>query len=189
MKRVLEFVPLLLFFLFYKMDPKIIDISGEQISLGGIYSATYALIISTTMLYIGLFIQNKKLEKNSIITLCAVLLFGGMTLLFRNETFLKWKAPIVNWIFAAVIIFSQYLGGKPILQKMLESAVDLPEPIWKRINLSWAIFFIFLGAINLFVAFNFHKYWVDFKVFGSLACTLLFSVMQVAFIQKHMLKK
>jgi intracellular septation protein len=72
---------------------------------------------------------------------------------------------------------------------MLESAVDLPEPIWKRINLSWAIFFIFLGAINLFVAFNFHKYWVDFKVFGSLACTLLFSVMQVAFIQKHMLKK
>jgi intracellular septation protein len=189
MKRVFEFVPLLMFFLFYKMDPKIIEISGEQISIGGIYSATYALIISSIMLYTGLFIQNRKLEKNAIITMCAVFLFGGMTLVFRNEIFLKWKAPIVNWIFAAIIIFSQYLGKKPILQKMLESTIELPELIWQRVNISWAIFFIFLGTINLFVAFNFHEYWVDFKVFGSLAFTLLFAVMQVAFMQRYMLKK
>lgn len=189
MKRLFEFIPLLMFFLFYKMDPKIISIGDKVVHIGGIYSATFALMISSVALYSWIFIQNKKLEKNAIITLCAVFLFGGLTLLFRNEAFLKWKAPIVNWIFATILIFSQHLRKKPIIQKILESSIELPELIWQRVNMYWAIFFILLGAANLFVAFNFHEYWVDFKVFGSLALTLIFACIQVSLMQKHMLKK
>ncbi len=163
-----------------------VDVAGHSFELGGPISGTFFLIVASAIVYGGIFIKNKTLEKSQLITLVAVVLFGGMTLAFQNESFLKWKAPIVNWIFAAAFLGSQFIGQKTLVQRMMEHAVSLPEEVWVRMNLSWVVFFIFLGVANLYVAFTFHEFWVDFKVFGSLILTFVFVVLQFLVISKHM---
>ncbi|OED44019.1 septation protein IspZ [Endozoicomonas sp. (ex Bugula neritina AB1)] len=185
MKQLIDFIPLIIFFVVYKMDPRIIGFAGSEYELGGPFSATMMLMVASIVVYGGLYLKNKTLEKSHVITVGAVLLFGSMTLLFHDETFLKWKAPIVNWIFAVAFLGSQFIGEKPLIQRMMDHAMTLPDDIWLKMNLSWVVFFIFLGASNLFVAFTFHEIWVDFKIFGSLILTFLFVIAQFAVISKH----
>ncbi len=185
MKQIIDFIPLIAFFTVYKMDPRLISFADTQYDLGGPFSATMVLMITSVVVYSLLYLKHKTLEKSQLITLVAVMLFGGMTLFFHNETFLKWKAPIVNWIFAAAFLGSQYIGEKPLVQRMLGHAMTLPDAIWTKVNFSWVCFFTALGAANLFVAFTFHEIWVDFKVFGSLILTLLFVIIQFAFLARH----
>ena len=106
MKQFIDFIPLLLFFIVYKIEPRIVEIGGHSLSVGGIYSATAMLIISSLVVYGALFIKQRKLEKSQWLTLIACLVFGSLTLAFHSETFLKWKAPVVNWLFALVFIGS-----------------------------------------------------------------------------------
>lgn len=185
MKQLLDFIPLILFFTVYKMNPREIDLAGNLFTLGGPFSATLVLMITSLIVYGGLFLRHRRLEKNHTVTLVAVLIFGGMTLAFHDETFLKWKAPIINWIFAAAFLGSQFIGGKTLIERMLGTSLQLPAPVWRKMNISWVIFFTLLGAANLFVAFTFHDIWVDFKVFGSLILTFLFVIGQFAVISKH----
>lgn len=186
MKQFIDFIPLILFFIVYKLDPRTIDLAGHSVELGGIFSATAVLIASSVLVYGSLLLVQRKLEKGQWLTLVACLLFGGMTLAFHSETFLKWKAPVVNWLFAAGFAASHFIGNKLLIQRMLGHAVNLPQPIWTRLNLAWIAFFIFSGCANLFVAFTFHDIWVDFKVFGSLGMTVLFLVGQGVYLARHM---
>ena len=185
MKQLIDFIPLILFFVVYKMDPRPMALGGFEYELGGPFSATLVLMVTSIIVYGGMFLKNRTLEKSHMVTVGAVLLFGGMTLAFHNEIFLKWKAPIVNWIFALAFLISQFVGSKPLVQRMMDHVMTLPDEIWQKLNISWVVFFTFLGAANLFVAFTFHNIWVDFKVFGSLILTFLFVVAQFAVISKH----
>ena len=185
-KQFIDFIPLILFFIVYKLDPRTIDLAGHSFELGGIFSATAVLIASSVLVYGTLLVVQRKLEKGQWLTLVACLLFGGMTLAFHSETFLKWKAPVVNWLFAAGFAASHFIGNKVLIQRMMGHAVSLPQPIWIRLNIAWIAFFIFSGCANLFVAFTFHDIWVDFKVFGSLGMTLLFLVAQGVYLARHM---
>ncbi|MGI9282238.1 MAG: septation protein IspZ [Endozoicomonas sp.] len=185
MKQLIDFIPLIVFFTVYKLDPRMVDVGGHSFEVGGPISGTFFLIVASVIVYGGSYIKNKTLEKSQAITLVAVILFGGMTLAFQDENFLKWKAPIVNWIFAVAFLGSQFIGQKTLVQRMMEHAISLPGEIWVRMNLSWVVFFTLLGAANLFVAFTFHEFWVDFKVFGSLILTFLFVVLQFLVISRH----
>ena len=185
MKQLIDFIPLILFFVVYKMDPRMISLGAEQYAVGGPFSATLVLMASSIVVYGGLYLKNRQLEKNHAITLVAVLLFGGMTLFFHDEAFLKWKTPIVNWIFAVAFLASQFIGEKTLLERMIGHTLTVPKSIWLKMNISWVIFFTLLGAANLFVAFTFHEVWVDFKVFGSLILTFLFVIGQFLVISKH----
>lgn len=168
------------------MAPQSCDLMGYSFVLGGIYSATAVLIASSLLVYGALLATQRMLDKGQWVTLIACLVFGGMTLAFHSETFLKWKAPIVNWIFASAFLASQYIGQKPFIQRMLEQAVALPDPVWLRLNWAWVVFFVFCGAANLYVAFHFAYWWVDFKVFGSLAMTLLFLLGQGIYLARYL---
>jgi len=172
MKQLLDFLPLILFFATYKTH--------------GIFPATAVLIGATVVVYGGLWIKERKLEKSHVITLVATLAFGSITLLLRDETWLKWKAPIINWIFAAIFLGSHFVGDKVVIERMLGHALSAPEQIWRRLNVAWVAFFIFAGSANLYFAFNYEKYWVDFKVFGSLGMTLLFLVGQMLYLSRYM---
>ncbi|MCY4177787.1 MAG: septation protein A [Endozoicomonadaceae bacterium] len=185
MKQFFDFLPLIVFFIVFKITPKPIDVAGFHFTLGGIYSATQLLIASTILIYGFQYLKYKKLDKNQIITFIAVIVFGGFTLAFHSDVFIKWKAPVINWIFGFVFLFSAYISKKPLIRRMLEHAITMPDSVWKSLNFSWAIFFLALGTANLYVAFNFERYWVDFKVFGSLGLTLLFIIVQMIFIAKH----
>lgn len=186
MKQFIDFIPLILFFIVYKLDPRTIDLAGHSFELGGIFSATAVLIASSVLVYGTLLVVQRKLEKGQWLTLVACLVFGGMTLAFHSETFLKWKAPVVNWLFAAGFAASHFIGNKVLIQRMMGHAVSLPQPVWIRLNIAWIAFFIFSGCANLFVAFTFHDIWVDFKVFGSLGMTLLFLIAQGIYLARHM---
>ena len=171
MKQLFDFIPLIVFFTAYKMYD--------------IYVATAVLIAATVIQYGLTLIVNRRLEKAQWFTVIAVLLFGGVTLALRDETFLKWKAPIVNWIFATVFLGSQFIGDKCLVERVMGNAIQLPKEIWSRLNLSWVVFFAITGTANYYVAFNHHEYWVDFKVFGSLGITFLFMIFQTVYLFRH----
>lgn len=186
MKQFIDFIPLLLFFIVFKLDPRTVEFAGQSIELGGIFSATGVLIASSVVVYGTLFAVQKRLEKGQWLTLAACLLFGGMTLAFHSETFLKWKAPVVNWLFALGFAGSHWIGDKLLIQRMMGHAISLPAQIWRNLNLAWIAFFLIAGSANLFVAFTFQSIWVDFKVFGSLGMTLLFLVGQGIYLSRHL---
>ena len=185
-KQLIDFIPLLLFFIVYKTEPRTLDLAGHSVAFGGIFSATAFLIGSSLVVYGLLFIRQRRLEKSQWLTLLACLLFGGMTLAFHSETFLKWKAPVVNWLFALAFLGSHFIGDRVLIQRIMGHALSLPAPVWNRLNVAWIIFFVICGAANLFVAFTFERYWVDFKVFGSLGMTLLFLLGQGVYLSRHL---
>ena len=185
-KQFIDFIPLLLFFIVYKIEPRIVEIAGHSLSVGGIYSATAMLIISSLVVYGILFIKQRKLEKSQWLTLIACLVFGSLTLAFHSETFLKWKAPVVNWLFALAFAGSHFIGDKLLIKRIMGHALTLPDAVWTRLNLAWIGFFLFCGAANLFVAFTYQSIWVDFKVFGSLGMTVLFLIAQGIYLSRHL---
>ena len=185
MKQFIDFIPLILFFIVYKLDPRTVELAGHTFELGGPFSATAVLIVSSILVYGVLFVWQRKLEKSQWLTLAACLIFGSLTLAFHSETFLKWKAPVVNWLFALGFAGSHFIGDKVLIQRVMGHAIQLPQQIWTRLNLAWVAFFIFSGCANLFVAFTFHDIWVDFKVFGSLGMTVLFLIAQGVYLSRH----
>lgn len=172
MKFLFDFFPVLLFFVAYK--------------LFDIYVAT-ATIIVATFLQVGVFwLMHRRFQTSHLVTLVLVAIFGGATLLLHNPNFIKWKPTVLNWLFAAAFLGSQFIGKKSMVQRMMDQAVELPAPIWQRLNLSWVVFFIIMGIANLYVAFNFSENtWVNFKLFGIMGLTLLFVLLQAVFISRH----
>lgn len=171
MKQIIDFIPLIVFFSAYKIYD--------------IYVATITLMVVTTLQYGIYWIKDRKLERFQIITLVAVFIFGTLTVLLRDETYLKWKAPIVNWIFAVIFLASEFVGEQNLIQRMMGHAVELPKLVWRNLNYSWVVFFLISGAANLYVAFTYHEIWVDFKVFGSLGMTLVFLIGQTIYLAKY----
>jgi intracellular septation protein len=184
MKFLYDLFPLLLFFAAFK--------------LYDIYIAT-AVAIVASFLQVGLFwAKHRRFETMHVVTLGVIAIFGGMTLLLHDDTFIKWKPTLVYWILSALVLASQWFGKKTVIERMMSSQIALPETIWKRLNLSWGLFFAVLGAINLYVAFYYaldldaatrQEIWVNFKVFGLLGITLVFVVVQAFFMARHMQTK
>ena len=185
MKQFIDFIPLILFFIVYKISPQAVDVLGHSFMVGGIYSATAMLIASSLVVYGILYVRQGKLEKSQWLTLIACLVFGSLTLAFHSETFLKWKAPVVNWVFALIFAGSHFIGDRLLIQRIMGHALTLPQAVWTKLNIAWIVFFLFCGAANLYVAFTYQEFWVDFKVFGSLGMTLLFLVGQGIFLARH----
>ena len=172
MKLLFDFFPVLLFFITYK--------------LYDIYTAT-AVIIVASLIQVGLFwLKHRRFENMHLTTLALIIVLGGATLLLQNELFIKWKPTVVNWLFGIVFLGSQFIGKKPLIARMMSSAVVLPDSIWLRLNTGWVIFFIALGITNLFVAYNFDTdTWVNFKLFGMMGLTFLFIIAQGFYLAPH----
>ena len=186
MKQFLEYIPLLLFFSVWAMDEKIVPILGLNIAVGGIFNAATFLLIASICVYGGLFFFAGKLDKFQWITFVGVLFACTLTIVFQSVTFLKWKAPIVNWIFAAAFLASRTFSDKPAIEHMMGHTVNAPKEIWYKLNNVWVIYFIFLGAINLIVAYSFSEAtWLQFKVFGNLIITFLFIIGQMPLLAKY----
>ncbi|HGJ9380974.1 putative intracellular septation protein A [Pseudomonas aeruginosa] len=184
MKQFIDFIPLILFFIVYKIDPQNVEFAGFNLS--GIYGATATLILASVIVYGALWLKHRHLEKSQWFTLGACLVLGGLTLAFHEDTFLKWKAPLVNWLFALAFSGSHFIGDKPMIQRIMGHAIQLPQGLWVRLNIAWVVFFLVCGFANLYVVFTYPNFWVDFKVFGSLGMTLLFLIGQGLFLARHL---
>lgn len=186
MKQFIDFIPLLVFFSVWAMDERVVSIAGFDHNVGGIFSAAEFLLVTATIVYGSLLIIQKRLDKFQWITFIALVLFCIPTIIFQNVTFLKWKAPVVNWVFASIFFASRFFGDKPAIEHMMGHAVTAPKNIWFKLNTMWIIFFITLGVINLAVAFLLSEdLWIKFKVFGNLILTFAFVMGQMPILAKY----
>jgi len=173
MKQFFEFVPLVIFFIVYKM----VDI----------YMATAALMIITGLMLAFNYFKFGKVEKMHMITFLMILVFGGFTLILQDDLFIKWKVTVVYGLFAIALLVSQWFYKKPIIKQMLGKELSVPDNVWNTINFAWALFFVTLGVLNLYVAFNLPQdVWVNFKVFGLLGLTLTFTVLSGLYLYKYL---
>ena len=186
MKQLLEYIPLLLFFSVWAMDERVVTVLGLNIAVGGIFNAATFLLIASICVYGGLFLVAGRLDKFQWITFIGVLFACTLTIVFQSVTFLKWKAPVVNWIFASVFIASRSFSDKPAIEHMMGHTVNAPREIWYKLNNIWVIYFVLLGAINLAVAYSLSEAtWLQFKVFGNLIITFLFIIGQMPLLAKY----
>ena len=166
MQLLFDLLPVVLFFIAYK--------------LAGIYVATAVLIVGVLAQTLVSWIRHRKVSPMLLTSAVLVLVFGGLTLLVHDAVFIKWKPTIVNWLFAAAFLVSQFMKGPTIVQRLMGEQMKLDSPaLWTRLNLMWVVFFVVVGALNLYVAFNFSEStWVNFKLFGLMGLTLLFALAQ-----------
>jgi intracellular septation protein len=173
MHAIFEYLPLVVFFIVYKF----IDI----------YWATGSLIILAAAQIIYYLIKKETIPKRTLIFFVLIAVFGGLTIFMHDDTFLKWKVTIINLFFAIALIVSDKLFNKNIIKDFLGEALTLPENIWGKLNLAWALFFALCAALNLYVAFNFDQdTWVNFKVFGLTGLMFIFSIGSVLSLSKYM---
>lgn len=173
MKQFLDFLPLAVFFAVYK--------------LYDIFAATKALIVVTAVVLIYSWIRYRKVEKMALITFVLVAVFGGLTIALHDVEFIKWKVTVIYALFAAALLFSQWFMKKPLIQSMLGKELTLPQVVWSRLNTARAIFFILCGLANIYIAFWLPQdIWVNFKVFGLTALTLIFTLLSGIYIYRHM---
>ena len=165
MKMLFDLFPVILFFVAFKAFD--------------IYVAT-AVAIGATFAQIGwVLFRKRRVDTMLWVSLGVITLFGGATLLFANETFIKWKPTVLYWLFGGVLAGAALFFKKNLVRSMMEKQVSLPDEIWTRLLASWIGFFVAMGVINLYVAYNFsEEFWVNFKLFGMLGLTLVFIVVQ-----------
>lgn len=172
MKLLFDFFPILLFFIAYKFF--------------GIFVAT-AVAMVASLFQVGYYwIRHHRVEMLHVITLVTILILGSATLLLRNIMFIKWKPTVIYWIFALAFLITQFFGPKTLLERMMDKQITLPQTLWKRLNLSWVIFWALMGIANLYVVYNYNtNTWVNFKLFGTLGLTIVFVIGQSYFMRKH----
>ncbi len=180
MKMLFDFFPLLLFFAAFKYYD--------------IYAATGVAIAASFIQVTGYRLLKGKFESMHLITLGVIGVFGGLTLLLRDDTFIKWKPTIVYWVLGAATLGSHFFGKKTAIEHVIGKQIRLPDHIWIKQNLSWGFFFLLLGALNIYVAFYYapeldaarrQEIWVNFKVFGLMGITLLFVIIQSVFMARY----
>jgi intracellular septation protein len=186
MKQLLDYIPLAIFFVVWMLDERFITVAGFQYELGGIFSAAEFLLVSSILVYGGLFLVQRRLDRFQFITLIVVVLACIPTIYFRNTDFLKWKAPIINWIFAAVFFGSRFVSEKSAIEHMLGHTIEAPRHVWHTLNSVWVCYFIVLGAVNLAVALLLSEaMWINFKVWGNLIITFVFVFAQMPYLSRY----
>ena len=165
MQLLVDYIPLVVFILAYFYRD--------------IFFATGMLMVAMPVVLSLQWLMTKKINKIYAASTVLVLVLGGATLAFKNPTFLYWKPTVLNWLIAIVFLGSQWIGGKTVVQRMLENAAELSADQWIRLNQIWVVFFSIVGGINIYVAYNFSEaFWVKFKLFGMLGLTLIFVIIQ-----------
>lgn len=195
--KTLEFIPIVLFFLVYKLPEKMISLVSPLLSEANIqflldadpFMLATAVFLPASVLMVSInYLKTKKVDKMNLIILLIVLALGVPSIILNNKTLFMWKPTVANWLFAAAFLMSAWIGSrKTIIQRMLDEQISLPDVIWNRLNLAWVGFFIVSGVLNLIVAFNFSENtWVNFKLFGLMGLTLVFALGQGVYLSRHM---
>jgi len=175
MKFLFDFFPVILFFIAFKV--------------ADIYVAT-GVAIAATFVQVGwLKLRSRRVEPMLWASLAIIAVFGGATLLLQDETFIKWKPTVLYWLFGAVLA-GALAFRRNLIRLMLSEQVHLPDPVWARLNLSWIGFFVFMGALNLYVAYNYSTdHWVNFKLFGGMGLMLVFVFAQALVLSRFIEEK
>ena len=171
LKIISDFGPLLIFFIFYKKY--------------GMIEAILPLIVATVISIIIMYCFEKKISPMPIIGAVLVSVFGGLTIYFDNKVFFYMKPTIINILFALILMYGKFFLKKSLLQLLLENTIKLKDEGWKILTDRWIYFFVFLAFLNEMVwRTQSEEIWVQFKVFGILPITFVFTIFQIRIIEK-----
>lgn len=201
MKFLFDLLPVILFFSMFKWGEShpdaaqalaqqylsgIVSGGAEGVAHAPIMLATAVAIVATIAQIAFLLLRGRKVDTMLWVSLAIITVFGGATIYFHNETFIKWKPTVLYWCFGAALLVSQTLLGKNLIRLMMEKQLTLPDLVWQRLSLSWAAFFVVMGVVNLYVAYNFSTAaWVNFKLFGFTGLMFAFVIAQSIFLSKY----
>jgi len=172
MKFFIDLLPVVIFFIVYKYTD--------------IFYATFSAIIVSIFLAISTYLIKKKIEKMVLFNTLLITILGGLTILLKDNTFIMWKPTAIYWLFALVLIVSQFLFKKNLMKQMLGKQVNLQDHAWNHISANVIIFLIGIGILNLYVAFNFDENtWVNFKLFGITFLLFIFMIYLALYISKE----
>lgn len=202
MKLLLDFLPLILFFATFKYSEGNKEWASDfaSQSFGALVSggrvgpdeapvllATLVVILATLAQVVYLKLRRQKVGVMLWVSLGLVVVLGGLTVWFHNETFIKWKPSGLYWTLGLVFWFSQAVLGKNLLKTLLSDQLTLPTRVWRHLNLAWVLFFALLGLLNLWVAYHFDtSVWVNFKVFGVTALIFVFTIGQGLYMSRYL---
>lgn len=204
MKFLFDLFPVVLFFCFFSWAGKnpekaqamadnylsaLVGDAGVTAESAPILLATAVAIIATIAQVVYLKLRRRKVEPMLWVSLVIIVVFGGATIYFASEEFIKWKPTVLYWLFAAGLFISHLLLRKNLVKAMMEKQVRMPDFVWDRLNYAWVVFFIVMGIINLYVAFwgGFStSTWVSFKLFGSMGLMLVFVIGQSIYMARYM---
>lgn len=187
MQQILEFIPIVLFFLTYQMSGETISLGEWQYTFDGIFSATLILMLATTLQVLVARLTTGHIEKRLLWTWLAVVVFGALTVSLRDQSFIQWKPTIFNWALALVFLASHWVGEKNLLERTLGSQMILPKPLWRRLSYLWIANFATVGTLNIWVAKTFSEAtWVSYKLYSSIGFTLAIMIITVAMIAPHL---
>lgn len=202
MKLLFDLFPVILFFGTYKLAQTFPDVSaalaerwlGALVADGAVPAAqapillATALAIAASLAQVGwLLARRRKVDPMLWISVAVIVVFGGATIWLHDETFIKWKPSILYWLFGAILVAGRVLARRNFARSLLGKQLELPDPVWERLLWVWAAFFAAMGALNLYVAFNFPTdTWVSFKLFGLMGITLAFTLAMGVWLARHM---
>jgi intracellular septation protein len=201
-KIFLDFLPIILFFGVFKLAEGRPDaaaafatdhfgfaVSGGVVGPGEapVLLATVVVIVATLAQVLLLLARGRKVDTMLWVSLGLVVVLGGATVWFRNETFIKWKPSVLYWAMGLAFWLSQAIWRKNLLRALIGEQLVLPDTVWHRLNFAWIAFFSLMGVLNLVVAYNFSTdAWVNFKLFGSLGLMLLFTLAQGWYLSRYL---
>ncbi|HLR12610.1 MAG TPA: septation protein A [Burkholderiaceae bacterium] len=174
-KFLFDLFPLILFFAAFKFTDDI-------------FIATATAIGAAVVQFAWLKLRGRKIEATHWINLTVIVVFGGATLYFQNDAFIKWKPTVLYWLFGGILLGARWLFSRNLMKSLMGGQITLAQPVWDRLNTSWAGFFAVAGALNLYVAFSGHyteSQWVNFKVFGLMILLIAFVIAQSLWLSRH----
>ena len=173
MKQLFEFFPLIVFFVVYYKSDK------------DLYLSITAVIIATLISLVALYIKERKISTMMLVSTVILIVFGGLSIFLKNDIFFKMKPTIINALFAIILIGSSFFN-KPVLKLLLNSSMKLTDQGWSLMNKLWSGFFIFLALLNEIVwRTQTTDVWVNFKVFGIMGITIVFTIVQIPLLKRH----
>lgn len=199
MKFIFELFPVILFFItlkFAEKNQEAGDLLGHILNQFGIVTpvksdlvpimlATVVVIVASLAQILWLKIRHGTVSKTLLISAALVTVMGGLTLYLQNDLFIKWKPTLLYWGTAIVFILAERFWNKNFIRIMLEKDLQLPNKIWVQLNVAWAVFFIILGSLNIWIAFHFSTdTWATFKLFGTFGLMIVFTIAQSIYIGK-----
>ena len=202
MKFFFDFLPVILFFGMFKYAESNADWAARFASehfgfliSGGVVGteeapvllATLVVIAATVVQVVLQLVRGKKVDTMLWVTFVLVVVLGGATVWFHNATFIKWKPSVLYWAMGLGFWASFAIFKKNVLQTLIGEQLALPRQAWQRLNMAWVVFFLFMGVLNLYVAFSYStSTWASFKTFGATGLMLVFMVAQGFYLHRHL---
>jgi len=160
------------------------EITAQQ---APILLATAVAILATLGQVLWLLLRRRHVDTMLWVSLVIIVVFGGATIYFHDEMFIKWKPTVLYWCFALALLGAQMLMRKNLIRSLMVQQMTLPDPVWDKLNLAWSAFFAAMGALNLYIAFNFPlELWVNFKMVGFIGLMIAFVIAQTAYLSRYL---